>query len=305
LAKKRSKLPPKTEVEILFINDRTCCVCRDKTKGVQIHHIDDNPLNNEIENLAVVCTDDHDKIHKKGGITKGFPPELIKKYKYSWEKTVRDRRTSGYKPLTINQELEKVLFNFEIRKTAFELSSLDDHNIKGIDERLEYLYQLHMLEGYTPEILESIEHIIILPSITNKNKPSKIAEKMYEFCWHLVGPDKIPIDKEDILNLKTIIRILSSIGNFSGEFNRNFKTIKNVAKSFEFILNVSIWYNLEEIASISIDEIKKVKKACKSTFKGQSPLTKGIEELNKILDNFQKSARRNKIKWINKLENKI
>ena len=58
MTKKRIKIPPKTEAEILFINDRTCCICRDKSKGVQIHHIDGDPSNNATENLAVVCTED-------------------------------------------------------------------------------------------------------------------------------------------------------------------------------------------------------------------------------------------------------
>ncbi|NQE44454.1 hypothetical protein C5S31_00345, partial [ANME-1 cluster archaeon GoMg2] len=64
MTKYRKKIPQKIEAEILFHNDRTCCICKDSNKGVQIHHIDGDPGNNIPSNLAVVCTDCHDKIHK-------------------------------------------------------------------------------------------------------------------------------------------------------------------------------------------------------------------------------------------------
>lgn len=84
-AKNRKKIPHEIEAEILYINDRTCCICKHSTKGAQIHHIDGNPDNNDPNNLAVVCTEHHDEIHKSGGFTKGISPTLLKKYKRNWE----------------------------------------------------------------------------------------------------------------------------------------------------------------------------------------------------------------------------
>jgi hypothetical protein len=149
MAKDRKKIPRKIEAEILFRNDRTCCICRDSKKGVQIHHIDENPDNNIPSNLAVVCTDDHNKIHKWGGITKGISPILLKRYKLDWESTIRERRTQQLDPLKSSIGIEKILFEFEIRKAAYEIVASGDNNISEINQRLDFLDTLHMLEGYT------------------------------------------------------------------------------------------------------------------------------------------------------------
>ena len=302
MSKKRKKIPLRIQADVLFNNDRTCCICNDKTKGVQIHHIDEDPSNNSLDNLAVVCTHHQDKIHKRGGITKGITPELVKKYKYSWEQSVRSKRIKDYKPLQSNSGLEKILFEFEIRKVAHELNSLDDKDTKQINEKLEFLYTIHLLEGYTTQVLKAIQNIIIYTSMGDKNKTSIIAERMHHFCWHLADPECVPIDKSDIENIKLIIDILGTIGDFSGQFNKNLKTIKKISESFDFILNLSIWYNREDIASLAVREVKKIKKACKTFFEDEKPLTSGVKELNILLTDFKKSAKKEKIKWIDNLK---
>lgn len=50
--------------------DTSCCqICKDKTK-TEIHHIDGNPKNNQLENLGVVCTYCHFAIHDNGKHTR-------------------------------------------------------------------------------------------------------------------------------------------------------------------------------------------------------------------------------------------
>ena len=52
----RIEIPQNVAAELLFLADRTCCVCRQRLRPIQIHHIDDDPTNSVIENLAVVNT---------------------------------------------------------------------------------------------------------------------------------------------------------------------------------------------------------------------------------------------------------
>lgn len=54
---KKERIPILEQVaaEILFLSDRTCCVCTTKGNTIQIHHIDDDPSNNEPTNLCVLC----------------------------------------------------------------------------------------------------------------------------------------------------------------------------------------------------------------------------------------------------------
>lgn len=44
--------------------DSRCQLCSKKSESNHIHHIDGNSLNNEIDNLMIVCVECHRLIHK-------------------------------------------------------------------------------------------------------------------------------------------------------------------------------------------------------------------------------------------------
>ena len=50
--KERTPIQPETSADALFESDHTCCVCRTPGKSVQIHHIDEDPSNNDRLNLV-------------------------------------------------------------------------------------------------------------------------------------------------------------------------------------------------------------------------------------------------------------
>ena len=105
MPKKRIPIPKDVENDLLFKNDMSCCICQ-KSGGVIIHHIDGNPANNEIDNLAVLCQEHHDTIHKKGGLTKNFTPQIIKKYKRHWEAFNSNKRAIKKSPLQSKSGIE-------------------------------------------------------------------------------------------------------------------------------------------------------------------------------------------------------
>jgi len=50
----------------------------------QIHHIDESPSNNNLDNLAVLCVYCHQKVHTKAPFQRGFKPDHIKQYRDEW-----------------------------------------------------------------------------------------------------------------------------------------------------------------------------------------------------------------------------
>lgn len=66
--KKRVEIPLNVSAKVMFLSDRTCCVCRSGNKLIQIHHIDENPSNNSLNNLAVLCLDCHNETMIKGDL---------------------------------------------------------------------------------------------------------------------------------------------------------------------------------------------------------------------------------------------
>ncbi len=92
MPKKRVEIPDDIAAEILFLSDRTCCICSTRGKAVQIHHIDENPSNNSIDNLAVLCLECHNETMINGGFGRKLNANQIIKYRKEWIERVKKRK---------------------------------------------------------------------------------------------------------------------------------------------------------------------------------------------------------------------
>ncbi len=92
MTKNRSSIPANLAANIMFSSDNTCCICRERGKTVQIHHIDDNHSNNDFENLSVLCLECHNKTQISGGFGKKHSAPLVIKYRNEWLERVDNRR---------------------------------------------------------------------------------------------------------------------------------------------------------------------------------------------------------------------
>jgi hypothetical protein len=104
MAIKKERIPIAKEIaaNILYASDRTCCVCNERGKSVQIHHIDDDPSNNEEQNLAVLCFDCHEYTQIKGGFGRKLDAEQVIKYKSEWLQRVKNRRDKADEIASMN-----------------------------------------------------------------------------------------------------------------------------------------------------------------------------------------------------------
>jgi hypothetical protein len=76
----------------MFHSDSTCCVCRERGKATQIHHIDEDPSNNAPVNLAVLCLECHNQTQVKGGFGRKLTDSVLTKYRDEWLTRVVQRR---------------------------------------------------------------------------------------------------------------------------------------------------------------------------------------------------------------------
>jgi hypothetical protein len=91
-AKKRGDIPPETAARALFLSDRVCCVCRATGKPIQIHHIDDDPANNSLQNLAILCFDCHRNTQIRGGFDRKLDSDQVILYRDDWQRLVAQNR---------------------------------------------------------------------------------------------------------------------------------------------------------------------------------------------------------------------
>jgi len=92
---RRSEVPPAVAARVLFLSDRTCCVCRAKGKPVQIHHMDEDSSNSAPTNLAVLCLECHTETQVRGGFHRKLDLEQVLLYRNDWLRVVaRERATA-------------------------------------------------------------------------------------------------------------------------------------------------------------------------------------------------------------------
>ncbi len=91
----RVRINDETSAQVLYNSDRTCCVCNERGKAIQIHHIDETPSNNSLLNLAVVCFQCHEETQIKGGFSRKLNAAQVKKYRDEWVHRVEQRRKNA------------------------------------------------------------------------------------------------------------------------------------------------------------------------------------------------------------------
>lgn len=69
-------------------------MCRESRKAVQIHHIDEDPSNNDARNLAALCFDCHRETQISGGFDRKLDAEQVALYRDDWHQTVAAQRAS-------------------------------------------------------------------------------------------------------------------------------------------------------------------------------------------------------------------
>lgn len=88
----RKPIEEDTLQTLLETNRFVCCLCKgQKSDAYIIHHIEPYSIsqNNEYYNLAVLCPNDHDLVHREGeNLTNKITGKQIKKAKENWEKEV-------------------------------------------------------------------------------------------------------------------------------------------------------------------------------------------------------------------------
>lgn len=287
----RPKIPQKTVDELMFETDHTCSICQKKGKPVHINHIDGNPSNNKISNLIVLCLEHHDEVSRKSPIGKGYSAGELRKYKNYWEYQVKKRRGLIPSPKKPTRSLSP------IEDTITEVLSLPDGDKRAI-EKLNKLYEIFLWLGYDEEIIDGLEHLSLMAGLGYTKLTVRLCWLIYEFNQHFVGPEDVPIKKEDEKRIKRYIDCLETIGKFAGEFNRKISIISALCENlFNFHILAST-YNKESLELKIIKALSITKKSCLYKFeKGEKRFLKGSREVGKTLKKILKSIKQERPKW--------
>ncbi|MBW5466282.1 hypothetical protein GPJ61_00140 [Brevibacillus formosus] len=133
--KTRIEIPKDLAAKVMFLSDRTCCVCRSRNKPVQIHHIDENPANNDINNLAVLCLDCHNETMIKGGFGRKLNSDQVILYRNDWLEVVKKRRAN-----TVLEDAQNHAMRNDSKFIEYVTSSIEIYREKEEYPTLAILY---------------------------------------------------------------------------------------------------------------------------------------------------------------------
>lgn len=136
--------------QLLRANAYRCCVCKRRSIGFHLHHIDGDNANTVDANLAVVCVEDHDRHHRPGDYsskpnhTELSAAELLQ-YKNSWESFVAEAR----------QPQPQVLATLSAYGT-FELIHSLQLILQWPDETIALKTSYHLLDGDLDRLTDEV-----------------------------------------------------------------------------------------------------------------------------------------------------
>ncbi|TES88977.1 MAG: tetratricopeptide repeat protein [Dehalococcoidia bacterium] len=197
--KRRVPIPEETKAQILFQNDHRCCRCHKgptDSARIQIHHINEDPSDNRLENLAVLCRDCHDMLKDQLWMGQSFIQEEIRKYKAAWEKAVAEkRRHQKFPPATVKEKITE--FDAEGRPKQL------------IEREISYTNGLApQAFGISPPVSLSQSKKRVLENTKRIATSKKPAEKLMEILDRIKKAEEIGIDDMVLLS-----RICLSLGD--------------------------------------------------------------------------------------------
>lgn len=88
---KRPPIPSKTMNKLLFESRYTCCVCRDRSRGIIVHHIEkySESHSHDEDNLVVLCLNCHGDAHTTKELQLNLTPDRLRELKKQWLEQVK------------------------------------------------------------------------------------------------------------------------------------------------------------------------------------------------------------------------
>jgi hypothetical protein len=159
--------------QVLFESDRICCVCRDHSRPVQIHHIDGNHSNNDRSNLTVVCDPCHKIAHTTIPFSRNLTPDLVRLYDKSWRAICSARLLPEKSAQGVDEYRQEVLLELSLACHSWKNSyiALYPGNFRDVTGSFSDAWDMLMEAGihpdseeewkrYLPLFEQSIERVI-------------------------------------------------------------------------------------------------------------------------------------------------
>ncbi len=294
----RLAIPKRTEAEILFLNRHTCCICHEKNKDVQVHHIDSNASNNSSTNLAVLCLDCHSRVTGLRGLGRRFSPFEVRRYKKEWEYLNRRFAIALMPKYRKIPKLEKELFTFEIKRTVYEIMATKDSDRDSIDRAFQFLQMVAILESLHKVLIDQLHFALALSAAYQINIPIALAGALPRFFAYFVDPAHVkmrPAEEKTILDAIDTVRFMHELCT---ERNKRPNLLRAFISGVAEFIDMGISYKRQRVFREALSILKDIQGSCgKVLYEGDKCLPGVSREIRSLLADVVKAVRKAKLNW--------
>lgn len=146
LSEPRPPIPDGTLHRLLIKSRRTCCVCRDPSKPIIVHHINEWAVSKSHDeaNLIVLCLEHHDQAHTMKELSQKLSKKELRASKIAWENDVKLLDAKSI--LKLKQDRDYSRWDWINLPRLFELVTR-----MGITSSIPHLHQRLLHAGYIDE----------------------------------------------------------------------------------------------------------------------------------------------------------
>ena len=165
-------------------------------------------------------------------------------------------------------------------------------------ELLNTLYELHLWRGshrIDRAIIEGLAHLALMTGLSYPQLAGPVAEKLWEMCFHLVGPDRVPMDHRDEQQVLACVDALGTLAKFNCEFGHGQRAMRDIVKTATNLFEISLWYSRRRIANAVLRVYAGALTACAS--EGKVEFRAGHAALRRALRAIDTLTKEQKPAW--------
>lgn len=152
---------------------------------------------------------------------------------------------------------------------------------------LDVLYNLNLWRGdrmLSRRIVDGLFHLAIHSGLESHSVISPlVAEKLWEVCWHFVGPDEVPMDKQDERQVLRCAEALGTLATFTCMSGQGRRAIRVATEQAENLFQVGLWYRRERIIKTVLDLYPKASEECGTRWVyGRQTLSRSLRRLMRL-----------------------
>lgn len=228
---------------------------------------------------------------------KAFSGYEVRLYKARWERDIRESRGSGRRRPARPASADRRELLARIDVIVCEVLASRPSGGRG-EELLNLLWEIHLWRGdraVDARIVEGLGHLAVMTGVGRSRLGGKVAEKLWEMCFHFVGPDKVRMNRSDARFVLICVDELGTLAEFNCAFGHNSGAARPIAESLENFAEMACWYNSRPIANAVLRAFQKGIANCYD--EGRLRFRRGRTELRRALRRVKRTFARERPAW--------